>query len=175
MLPLAIPESGSMDECQDDAPFIHQERLWQERGWTARITRSEDGEGWSVEMTPDGEHEPALVGPWPSGRDPQQPRPLDASAFNTLVKGATEIRQRNERHLQAMLHRRLSVHAQGREWNVVLDVVPDEFEPHAMLSAVDDEGIMVARQRVEAEFRLTAATALDWIVSDFRHAGQQLE
>jgi hypothetical protein len=135
--------------------------------------RSVDGEGWSVEMTPNGEHEPSLIGPWPTGRDPQQPRALDAPAFNALVKGASELRQRNERQLQAMLHRHLSVFALEREWEVALDIVPDEYEPHAILSAVDAEGVMVARQRVEVEFKLSAAAALAWIVGGFRHPGRQ--
>lgn len=175
MLPLITPEPPSSDTGRDDAPSIHEERLWHEQGWTARIMRSEDGEGWSVEMTPDGEHEPALIGPWPSGRDAQQPRALDASAFNALVKGASEIRQHNERQLQAMLHRHLSVFALEREWEVVLDIVPDEYEPHAILRAIDADGVMVARQRVEAAFILSGAAAQAWIVSGFRLPGQHDE
>ena len=39
-------------------------RHWRDDGWTARVIKNEDDDGWAVEMTKDGEPEPALVGPW---------------------------------------------------------------------------------------------------------------
>ncbi len=66
--------------------IIKQDRLWADNGWTARVIKNEDDDGWAVAMTRDGEAEPALVGPWTMGRDKKNPKPLDTSAFNTLVK-----------------------------------------------------------------------------------------
>ena len=40
----------------------HEDRLWIDNGWTARVVKNEDDEGWAVEMVKDGEPEPALVG-----------------------------------------------------------------------------------------------------------------
>ena len=77
-------------KCRPDIPAasIQQPRLWQDDGWTARVIKNEDDDGWAVEMTKDGEPEPALVGPWTMGRDKKNPKPLDATAFHTLVKTA---------------------------------------------------------------------------------------
>ena len=85
----------------DDAPAaIRTDRLWQLDGWTARVIKNQDDDGWAVEMLKDGEAEPALVGPWTMGRDKKNPKPLDVSAFNTLVKTASEVLRRHEQHLQ---------------------------------------------------------------------------
>jgi hypothetical protein len=69
---------------------LHEAGLWRDKGWTARVIKNEDDDGWAVEMIKDGEPEPALVGPWTMGRDKKNPKPLDVSAFNTLVKTASE-------------------------------------------------------------------------------------
>jgi hypothetical protein len=95
-----------------DAPDpIQEPRLWRGNGWTARVVKNEDDEGWAVEMTLDGESEPALVGPWTMGRDKKNPKPLDASAFNTLVKTAGEFRQRQVQQLHATLHQNITINA----------------------------------------------------------------
>ena len=47
------------------------------------VIKNEDDDGWAVAMTPDGQAEPALVGPWTMGRDKKNPKPLDSSAFST--------------------------------------------------------------------------------------------
>jgi hypothetical protein len=49
--------------------LVREARLWCDNGWTARVIKNEDDEGWAVEMILDGEVEPALVGPWTMGRD----------------------------------------------------------------------------------------------------------
>ena len=48
-----------------DAPddTLKQPRLWRDNGWTARVVKNNDDEGWAVEMVKQGEAEPALVGP----------------------------------------------------------------------------------------------------------------
>ena len=80
----------------DDDTAINEARLWKDNGWTARVIKNEDDDGWAVAMTRDGEREPALVGPWTMGRDKKNPKPLDTAAFNTLVKTAHEVVRRHE-------------------------------------------------------------------------------
>jgi hypothetical protein len=46
---------------------------------------------------------------------------------------------------------------------VDLDVVPDDDDPHAILTAHDEAGETVLRSRVSAGFKLTAASARTWI------------
>src|SRR3954452_2441471 len=104
-------------------------RLWRDDGWTARVVKNENDDGWAVEMTKDGEPEPALVGPWTMGRDKKNPKPLDTNAFNTLVKTASEVLRRHEQQLHALLHKSTVVSTAQGELKVTLEIVPDEFEP----------------------------------------------
>ena len=147
----------------------HQDRLWIDNGWTARVVKNEDDEGWAVEMIKDGEPEPALVGPWTMGRDKKNPKPLDSAAFNTLVKTAAEVIRRHEQQTHADHHKSVTVTAAGSaRVTVRLDIVADEDDPYAELSAFDAAGDELARVRVGAGFRLSAQSALAWIESDFR-------
>jgi len=60
----------SNDEpASDSAAAIDEDRLWRDNGWTARVIKNEDDEGWAVATIKDGEPEPALVGAWTMGRD----------------------------------------------------------------------------------------------------------
>ena len=94
------------DTAEGEAPArVNEDRVWQDNGWTARVVKNEDDEGWAVEMIKDGEPEPALVGPWTMGRDKKNPKPLDVAAFNTLVKTASEVLRRHEQQLHAKHHR----------------------------------------------------------------------
>ena len=150
---------------------IKEPRLWRDNGWTARVIKNNDDEGWAVEMLLDGQAEPALVGPWTMGRDKKNPKPLDTNAFNTLVKTASEVVRRHEQHLQALHHKTEWIEtAQGRVL-VKLDVVPDEDDPHAMLSAQDANGQELARWRVVASYKLNARSALAWADKEFARAG----
>jgi len=142
---------------------IHQDRLWRDDGWTARVIKNEDDDGWAVEMIKDGEAEPALVGPWTMGRDKKNPKPLDVSAFHTLVKTASEVLRRHEQQLHAMLHKSVSVESDGRILNVTLDIVPDEDDPYGTLSAYEENGDRLASVRVSPAFKLTRASAQQWI------------
>ena len=81
-----VPDPSSTDS---DASDIHEARRWRADGWTAQVIKNEDDDGWAVSMTRHGEAEPALVGPWTMGRDKKNPKPLDSSAFFTLVKTAS--------------------------------------------------------------------------------------
>ena len=146
---------------------IHEPRLWRDNGWTARVIKNEDDDGWAVAMLRDGEPEPALVGPWTMGRDKKNPKPLDGDAFNTLVKTASEVIRRAEQHLQATLHKRITVNCNAGRVTVALDIVPDDDDPYATLAARDASGTELASQRVSAAFRLTAASASRWVDAGF--------
>ena len=152
----------------DQPATVYEARLWVDKGWTARVIKNGDDEGWAVEMIKDGEPEPALVGPWTMGRDKKNPKPLDPNAFNTLVKTASEVVRRHEQHLHGLLHKKLTVSTPGGPVSVSLDIVEDEYEPHALLTARDAYGEELARVQVGAGFKLNAASANAWIEADFR-------
>jgi hypothetical protein len=161
---------NSMDEnLEDDGerPIRAEDQdpaHWKADGWAARIVKNEDDDGWAVEMTRTGELEPALVGPWTMGRDKKNPKPLDASAFATLVRGANEVRARQLQQLHAQLHRSVIATASGGERiRVDLDVVPDEDDPHAILTVFDEAGVVATRSRVPADFKLSAESARRWL------------
>lgn len=166
----AAAESTSAPQMMavEEASAIRESRLWHDNGWMARVIKNEDDDGWAVEMLMDGEPEPALVGPWTMGRDKKNPKPLDQTAFNTLIKTATEVLQRHAQQAHAALHKRLTVYALEREWDIRLDITPDEYEPYAILSALDALGEEVAQVRVRPDFRLTSTSASNWIKDDFR-------
>lgn len=170
--PIAVTElSPTMTENADVEPDpttrIHEARLWRDDGWTARVIKNEDDEGWAVEMFQDGEDEPALVGPWTMGRDKKNPKPLDSAAFITLVKTASEVLRRHEQQLHAQLHKNLTIDSHSGRFRIALDIVPDEYEPYAELSAHDDLGEEQARVRVSPGFKLTRQSASDWIANGF--------
>ncbi len=155
-------------DLQSDDTSIHEDGLWRDNGWTARIIKNEDDDGWAVEMVKDGESEPALVGPWTMGRDKKNPKPMDANAFRTLVKTATEVLMRHEQQRRAMLHKEVTVQDEtGQDVSVTLDIVPDEFEPYAQLKAFDPYGGLLAEAKVSAGFKLNKASAERWAASGF--------
>ena len=147
---------------------IKQDRLWRDNGWTARVVKNNDDEGWAVEMIKQGQPEPALVGPWTMGRDKKNPKPLDAAAFNTLVKTAAEVVRRHEQHLHAVMHKEVRVMAAAGPIRVTLDIVADEDDPHALLAAHDVDGTQLAQWGVSAAFKLNASSAAAWIDADYR-------
>ena len=153
-----MTESDNTTEQQ----VIHEPRLWQDNGWTARVIKNEDDDGWAVSMTPDGQVEPALVGPWTMGRDKKNPKPLDTSAFNTLVKTAAEFVRRHEQQLHATLHQEIVITHAGARVSVTLDIEPDEDNPSAMLRATDASGEVLGEARVSPGFKLTRASAGAW-------------
>ena len=156
--------------------FPKNARLWRDDGWTARVIKNEDDDGWAVEMTKDGEPEPALVGPWTMGRDKKNPKPLDANAFNTLVKTAYEVRRRHEQHVHATLHKRIVVTSDTGPIAVTIDIVPDEDSPYALLAARmphQRDGAPLAEVRVDPSFKLTEASAIAWIDDGYRRPPQR--
>jgi hypothetical protein len=157
-----------MNENDDSGEKIQQPRLWRDNGWTAKVIKNEDDDGWAVAMTPDGRTEPALVGPWTMGRDKKNPKPLDTAAFNTLVKTAAEFVRRHEQQLQATLHREIEIAHGGGRITVALDIEPDEDNPSATLKATDAAGELLAQVRVPPSFKLTRASATAWAEGGFR-------
>ena len=161
--------SAKPDEPTDDAQApLHEPRLWRDNGWTARVVKNNDDEGWAVEMTLAGHAEPALIGPWTMGRDKKNPKPLDTNAFNTLVKTAHEVVRRHEQSQHALLHKEVVLRLDGGDVTVTLDIVPDEDEPHALLAARDADGAALGAQRVAANFRLSTASATAWVEGGYR-------
>ena len=117
---------------------------------------------------PDGQAEPALVGPWTMGRDKKNPKPLDASAFHTLVKTASEVLMRHEQHQHAMLHKSVAVTAGGMRVTVKLDIEADEDNPSATLSAWDEGEELLAKITVAPNYSLTRASAEKWVEGGFK-------
>lgn len=143
---------------------VMEATLWRKSGWIAEVIAG-DEEGWSVAMTRVGDDEPALVGPWTMGRDKKTPKPLDQSAFTTLVKTATEVLMRHEQSARAQLHNSLTFFDdEGRRVRADLDIVPDDDDPHAILAASDAvTGEVLRSGRVSAGFKLTAKAALEFL------------
>jgi hypothetical protein len=141
--------------------------VWSDARWTARVIKNEDDDGWAVAMMLHSESEPALVGPWTMGRDKKNPKPLDVSAFNTLVKTANEVLRRHEQQLHAQLNRSVSVSVDGRRIRVALAIVPDEDGATASLVAMDDFGEELVRIPVSPAFKLNVNSALIWAESGF--------
>jgi hypothetical protein len=140
---------------------VMEERLWQKSGWIARVIKNEEDEGWAVEMTRVGDDEPALVGPWTMGRDKKNPKPLDASAFTTLVKTASEVLLRHEQSTRESMRKSRTISDDtARRVRVDFEIEQDEDDPHATLRAIDAEsGEELRRARVSPAFKLTEASA----------------
>ena len=101
------------DTPHDTPPPIQEARQWSDGRWTAQVIKNEDDDGWAVAMTLQGKDEPALVGPWTMGRDKKNPKPFDVSAFQTLIKTASEVLRRHEHQLHAQLHKKLTVNREN--------------------------------------------------------------
>ena len=147
---------------QDQPDAIMEPKLWINKGWTARVVKNSDDDGWAVEMIKDGEPEPALIGPWTMGRDKKNPKPLDVNAFNTLVKTATEVVRRHEQHMHAIHHKTQMITIANVQIQIALDIVMDEDDPHALLTATDLDGEQLAQVKVSPAFKLNSASAYAW-------------
>lgn len=150
---------------------IQEDRVWSDGRWTARVIKNEDDDGWAVAMYLDGEPEPALVGPWTMGRDKKNPKPLDKSAFHTLVKTASEVIRRSEQQRHADLNKSVNLSMDGRRLRVTLAIVPDEDGATATLRATDAFDDEVAVVPVPPGFRLNLASAEAWATSGFARPG----
>ena len=156
-----------MTDAPDTPDTIQEPRCWSDGRWTAQVIKNEDDDGWAVAMTLKGEAEPALVGPWTMGRDKKNPKPLDAPAFHTLVKTASEVLRRHEQQLHAQLNKEVAIGSGSERIRVKLRIVPDEEYPYALLSAYDEFGQPLGEARVSPSFKLSAASAAAWIDSGY--------
>jgi hypothetical protein len=161
-----------MTDPMQDAPLIQEPRLWQDGTWTAQVIKNDDDDGWAVAMYKQGESEPALVGPWTMGRDKKNPKPLDGTAFITLVKTASEFVRRSEQQLHAQLNQSVTVNGASSRVTVRLRIVPDEDNPYAVLSAEDEGGDELADIKVDAGFQLNRQTAQAWVDAEFAKPGR---
>lgn len=119
------------EELEQEAISIFEDRLWHHNGREARVIKDEDDDGWALAMAQNGQVEPSLVGPWTMGRENKNPKPLDVSAFNTLVKTAHEVIRRNEQHLATMLRKEIRIVVDGSHVTIALDIESDEDNPSA--------------------------------------------
>ena len=168
----ALKISAMTNPTEDEAAdAIKEARLWRDNGWTARVIKNNDDDGWAVEMIRHGEPEPALVGPWTMGRDKKNPKPLDSAAFNTLVKTAAEVVRRHEQHLQALHHKEVSVMAAVGAHQRHARHRGRRRRSACAARRADAAGEQLAQVRVAAGYRLNAASARAWIEDDFRRPG----
>lgn len=143
-------------------------RTWSAEGWTAQVMKNEDDEGWAVSMTQDGHNEPALVSPWTMGRDKKNPKPLNTTDFTTLLKAARDVVARHEASERARLHKSFRVDdPRLGALRIDLDIVPDEDDPHALLTAWDESGERLAERRVAPNFTLSSRKASAWAAAGF--------
>lgn len=149
-------------------PEVMEPTRWAKNGWSARVIKNEDDDGWAVEVSKDGIPEPVLVSPWVMGRDKKNPKPFDANAFATFVKTASEVLDRSTRQRDAGLEKKLSIAWEGRWYTIVLRVVPDEYDPHAVLSAIDDAGQTVASHPVPMGFGFNRDAMNAWVRGGFQ-------
>lgn len=96
-------------------------------------------------MIKDGEPESALIGPW----------------------GATK---RTPRHAAPECG---GQHRASARVTVCLDIVPDDDNPSATLSAQDEAGELLAQVRVAPSFQLKRSSALAWVESGFARPGER--
>jgi hypothetical protein len=67
-----------------------------------------------------------------------------------------------------MLHKNVCVSTGGESVTVELDIVPDEYEPYAVLSAKDVFGEHLASVKVRPDFKLNSISASAWIEDGYR-------
>lgn len=159
--------TSSSDTAPDDVAKIHTPLRWRDDGWTANVIKNEDDEGWAVAMTADGAREPALVGPWTMGRNKKDPKPLDGFAFSTLVKTATEFVGRQQQQQRAALHKNFTIDTTLGRVTVAHDIIADDDNPTATLTAVNELGELLAEVKVSPAFKLTRSSAAEWVANSF--------
>lgn len=155
-----MTDNDSNDASSNDDIF--EPNLWRTSGWTAKVVNNDEGEGWAVEMTRDGDPEPALVGPWVMGRDKKSAKPLNTGDFRSLMKAASDVISRHE---QAMKPRKVThegVDQKGERWRVECVDVHDEYEPHALLTSRDEDGYVVFEKKVRFGFKINVSGAEDF-------------
>lgn len=158
---------------RDDEPTsvknnVQEAGLWQKDGWTAKVVKNDDDEGWAVEITLEGNVEPVLVAPWTMGRDKKNPKPLDVNSFHTWIKTAAEVLGRHRQQLHASLNKTVQVEVDGKSIRFELAITPSE-DPYGTLKAIGRYGEELGLARVPANFKLSPATARDWASLGFKN------
>lgn len=146
----------------------NEDRTWRDQGWTAQIVDNEDGGGWALSMTRDGDDEPVLIVPWTMGRNKKDPKPLNKSDFRTQLKAARDVLRRSEHQIRAAHRVSLDVTVlSGERVRVVFDLIPDEVEPEGELVASSLAGVELGRASCPAGWRLTRERAAAWVDAGF--------
>jgi hypothetical protein len=148
-------------------PEITEPRYWRKNGWSAKVIKNEDDDGWAIEISKEGVSDPVLVSPWVMGRDKKNPKPIDSPSFATFVKTASEVIRRAEQQRERALKRMVSSCWDGIWYKIVLQIIPDEYDPYAILSASGPEGDIV-KLKVAPNYKLTQATADKWVRGGFK-------
>jgi hypothetical protein len=104
------------------------------------------------------------------GRDKKNPKPLDGSAFITLVKTASEFVRRSEQQLHAQLNQSVTVNGPDGRVTVCLRIVPHEDNPYVTMSAQDDGGDALAVVKVNAGFKLNRQSAHALVDQNFERS-----
>jgi hypothetical protein len=146
MIPAKRTPSDAVEP--DEPAAIKEDRLWSDNGWTARVIKNEDDDGWAVAMIKDGEAEPpwSAPGPWGATKNPSPSTPTPSRPSSKPPRSAAPPRAAPSRHAAQAHHRE----RRRGPVEVTLDIVPDDYEPYAILSALDPFGEELARIRVEA-------------------------
>ena len=142
---------------------VREARVWSERGWTAKVVKNPEDDGWAVEMYRAGESEPALVGPWTMGRDKKNPKPLDRQAFLVLVKTAGEFTSRLEQQREQALRKEIVLGRAPERIFVRSRIEPDDEWPRAVWTAWDEFGELLAQKEQPADAKLDEASARRWL------------
>ncbi|MFT4977813.1 MAG: hypothetical protein ACI8S6_003720 [Myxococcota bacterium] len=141
---------------------------WIDRGWTAQVIQNEDGGGWAVTMTRDGDSKPVYVAPWTMGRNKVDPKPLSQKAFNTWVKSASEFLMRSQHQTSTVDRLCFDIATDDDEkLKIIFDVNRGDYLSVGVLTAEDIYGDEIARSDAHPKFVLTIESAEEWVRSGF--------
>ena len=73
--------------------------------------------------------------------------------------------------MHATLHKSVKIDAAAGRLTIKLDIVPDEDEPYAVLSAYDELGEQLAQVNVAPTYKLNVQRASEWASNGFPKHG----
>jgi hypothetical protein len=149
-------------------PEIMEPRYWRKNGWSAKVIKNEDDDGWAVEISKEGLPDPVLVSPWVMGRDKKNPKPFDSPSFTTFVKTASEVMRRAAQQRERELKKSTNSCWDGIWYKIVLEITPDEFDPYATLTATTDDGEIIKKIRVQPNYKFSQAIIDKWVRGGFK-------
>ena len=59
------------------------------------------------------------------------------------------------------------LNGEDADYKICLQIIPDEDDPHAYLSAFDANGEQLAKIKVRPDFKLNQTSAMKWLQQDF--------